>query len=98
VVLSAAGRQVQTKVIDNSLDPVWNEMLQLNVDNTSTQIELRVFDKDVLSEDDLMGLAEISLEGCPAMTPVLRTLELREVPNGGGGTIDVEITWSPLGG
>ena len=45
------GRQrVRSKVIDNNLNPVWNETLMLAWDGQSVLLA-EVFDKDLTSED-----------------------------------------------
>lgn len=50
-VVCTLGRQQQkTKVIDNNLNPVWNQMLLLSWDGISP-LHLQVIDKDYLKSD-----------------------------------------------
>ena len=58
VVISCGSRTLgTTRVIDKSLDPVWNETFKLNIDGKSaanmeqTEILLSIFDKDKLSSN-----------------------------------------------
>jgi Ca2+-dependent lipid-binding protein len=96
---NGTGRQtVKTKVVRNSLNPTWNEMLQLNVDDPSQPLRLRVWDRDRFSKDDPMGEAEVQLQGLEPMVPTRVTLPLQNVPRRGGGVVEVEVTWHQLDG
>jgi len=56
---------LHTKVIDNNLNPVWNEKFSVNVDEDtpSVNIELEVFDKDPVGGDDPMGHLSVNVDG-----------------------------------
>uniref|UniRef100_A0A0E0JWX4 ZAC n=1 Tax=Oryza punctata TaxID=4537 RepID=A0A0E0JWX4_ORYPU len=62
VVLTLGQQKAQTKVIKANLNPVWNEELKLSVPQQYGPLKLQVFDHDMLSNDDLMGEAEIDLQ------------------------------------
>jgi hypothetical protein len=48
----------RTRVIDNNLNPVWNEAFAFTLD-TPHDIHLEMFDKDDQTKDDFMGFAKI---------------------------------------
>ncbi|ONK55897.1 uncharacterized protein A4U43_C10F2080 [Asparagus officinalis] len=54
--------KVKTKVIDNNLNPVWNETFELIAEDTETQaLILEVFDEDNLAQDKRLGVAKLPL-------------------------------------
>jgi len=53
---------VQTSVIHNTLNPVWNQDLSLYPKNAGDVLMLKVYDHDTLSKDNLLGMVEIPLE------------------------------------
>jgi Ca2+-dependent lipid-binding protein len=61
---------VQTKVIDNNLNPVWNETLELGVlaENLTHHIEIEVWDEDPASNDSL-GKCFLNFDQVPHDTP-----------------------------
>jgi hypothetical protein len=53
---------VRSRVIANSLDPLWNETIPLMVENAEKQsLHVSVFDKDLIGTDDFLGDCLISL-------------------------------------
>ncbi|XP_057420991.1 ADP-ribosylation factor GTPase-activating protein AGD12-like [Lotus japonicus] len=62
VVLKLGQQTVQTTVVKSNLNPVWNEELMLSVPQQFGPIDLKVFDHDYFSADDIMGEAEIDLQ------------------------------------
>lgn len=53
----------KTRVIENSLNPVWNELVKFQVaDEDSTQILFEVWNDNILV-DDLLGSYHLSLNG-----------------------------------
>ena len=54
------GQTVVSKVIDNTLNPLWYKVLRLNIDllsaSDSPPIIVYVKDKDILKTDDLIGV------------------------------------------
>jgi len=53
---------VQTSVIHNTLNPVWNQDLTLYPKNNNEILLLKVYDHDALSKNNLLGMVEIPLE------------------------------------
>ncbi|KAM3227999.1 hypothetical protein ACQJBY_059625 [Aegilops geniculata] len=62
VVLTLGQQKAQTSVIKGNLNPVWNEELKLSVPQKYGPLKLQVLDHDMVSKDDLMGVAEIDLQ------------------------------------
>ena len=54
-----------TKVVDKSLNPVWNQTFKLNLDAKaaarleSTELVFAIFDKDKIGANDPMGVREV---------------------------------------
>ncbi|CAK9199652.1 unnamed protein product [Sphagnum jensenii] len=61
VVVTLGQQVLKTRVINRSLNPVWNEEIILSVPSPPQPLKLQVFDKDVFSADDIMGDAEVDL-------------------------------------
>ncbi|CAM6011486.1 unnamed protein product [Sphagnum balticum] len=61
VVVTLGNQVLKTRVINRSLNPVWNEEIILSVPSPPQPLKLQVFDKDVFSADDIMGDAEVDL-------------------------------------
>jgi len=53
---------VQTSVVHNCLNPVWNQDLTLYPKSMADVLLLKVYDHDTLSKDNLLGMVEIPLE------------------------------------
>ncbi|KAK9156348.1 hypothetical protein Sjap_003828 [Stephania japonica] len=62
VVLKLDNQVVKTKVISNSLNPVWNEEFTFSITEPVGVLNLEVFDKDRFKADDEMGYAHIGLQ------------------------------------
>ncbi|KAK9133986.1 hypothetical protein Scep_013514 [Stephania cephalantha] len=62
VVLKLDNQVVKTKVISNSLNPVWNEEFTFSITEPVGVLNLEVFDKDRFKADDEMGYARIGLQ------------------------------------
>ncbi|XP_042392307.1 calcium-dependent lipid-binding protein-like [Zingiber officinale] len=55
--------KVKTKVVDDNLNPVWNETFELLAEDKETQsINFEVYDEDNLQQDKKMGVAKLSLQ------------------------------------
>uniref|UniRef100_A0A0A9GPH9 ADP-ribosylation factor GTPase-activating protein AGD11 n=1 Tax=Arundo donax TaxID=35708 RepID=A0A0A9GPH9_ARUDO len=61
VMISLGHQSMKTKVIKNTLNPVWNERLMLSIPDPIPHLKLQVFDKDTFSSDDRMGEAEVDI-------------------------------------
>ncbi|KAJ6334965.1 hypothetical protein OIU76_007699 [Salix suchowensis] len=67
--------KVKTQVIDNNLNPVWNQTFDLIVEDKETQsLTLEVFDKDI-GQDKRLGRVKLALNELEAET--WKELELR---------------------
>ncbi|KAK7260296.1 hypothetical protein RIF29_26231 [Crotalaria pallida] len=71
--------KVKTKVIDDNLNPVWNETFDLIAEDKETQsLILEVFDKDI-GQDKKLGLVKLPLIDLEA--EIEKQLELRLLPS-----------------
>jgi len=62
IMLGGSRKVGTTKVIKKSLNPIWNESFQIEVGGKDKPfVVLEIFDKDMLSSDDPMGIITISL-------------------------------------
>ena len=88
----------QTKVIEDTLNPVWNETLPMNIDDVRKPIKLTVWDRDLTSADDLMGDARIWPAELEPNEPTRMVIPLNNVPewHKEHATVTVEVTWAPL--
>ncbi|ERN05469.1 hypothetical protein AMTR_s00007p00250120 [Amborella trichopoda] len=84
VVLTMGEQRLKTRVIDNNLNPVWNEELTFSIAPPILPVKLNVYDKDTFTKDDKMGeavfeiqtlieCARLNLEGVPSGA-VIRTV------------------------
>ncbi|XP_066471802.1 cytosolic phospholipase A2 epsilon-like [Tiliqua scincoides] len=74
---TASSTRFQTKTVQNSKDPVWNEtfhfMVQRKVKN---MLELSIYDKDVCSQDDQLFTVRFDVAGLPLNEKVLMSFKL----------------------
>ncbi|CAJ1815528.1 unnamed protein product [Sphenostylis stenocarpa] len=71
--------KVKTKVIDNNLNPVWNEVFDLIAEDKETQsLIVEVFDKDI-GQDKRLGIAKLPLINLEA--EIEKEFELRLLPS-----------------
>ncbi|KAI3449148.1 hypothetical protein Pfo_005813 [Paulownia fortunei] len=70
--------KVKTKVVDNNLNPVWNQTFELIAEDKETQsLIFEVFDEDI-GEDKRLGIAKLPLIELEAETS--KEIELRLLP------------------
>lgn len=91
--------KVKTKVVDNNLNPEWNETFDLDVEDKETQaLVLEVFDKDEVGQDKKLGvvkylLADLEPEKWKDLTlqllSSLDTLKVRDKKDRGTITLKV---------
>ncbi|XP_041015112.1 protein C2-DOMAIN ABA-RELATED 7-like [Juglans microcarpa x Juglans regia] len=62
VVVTFGEQKLKSRVVDNNLNPEWNDALTLSVKDLDVPITLTVYDKDILTSDDKMGDAEIDIK------------------------------------
>ena len=53
----------QTKTITKTVNPVWQETFASYVDNPFKELELHVYDYDLVGSDDFMGGSTLDLTG-----------------------------------
>ncbi|KAJ4951069.1 hypothetical protein NE237_027901 [Protea cynaroides] len=71
--------KVKTRVINNNLNPVWNETFELIVEDKETQsLILEVFDADV-GQDKRLGITKLPLSELEPETP--KEMDLRLLPS-----------------
>ena len=63
------GKQVKTSVKKGTVNPVWNETLELGVVDAAAPLSVEVWDHDKLSMNDSLGSAEIKLDQCEPGEP-----------------------------
>ncbi|XP_051123035.1 probable ADP-ribosylation factor GTPase-activating protein AGD11 [Andrographis paniculata] len=80
VILSLGNQSTKTRVIKNSLNPVWNEKLMLSIPQEIPPLKLYVYDKDTFSTDDFMGNADIDIN------PLLSAAKVSEGSSDNGPT------------
>ncbi|XP_077221175.1 calcium-dependent lipid-binding (CaLB domain) family protein [Tasmannia lanceolata] len=71
--------RVKTKVIDNNLNPIWNQTFELIAEDKETQsLVIEVFDEDI-GQDKRLGIAKLPLIDLPPET--IKDLDLRLLPS-----------------
>ncbi|KAF8032429.1 hypothetical protein BT93_D1370 [Corymbia citriodora subsp. variegata] len=71
--------KVKTKVVDNNLNPVWNQMFDLIAEDKETQfLTVEVLDKDI-GQDKRLGIAKLPL--IDLEPEVAKEVELRLLPS-----------------
>nr|XP_010934086.1 synaptotagmin-4 isoform X1 [Elaeis guineensis] len=96
--------KVKTKVIDNNLNPVWNETFELIAEDKETQsVIFEVFDEDNLAQDKRLGIAKLPLidlepdtnkEFDVRLLPSLDTLKIKDKKD--RGTLTVMVMYHPF--
>jgi len=96
-------RKCRSKAVRNSLNPVWNETLSLNVRSLKESLILKLYDEDRFGADTFIGQALLPLEDLTHDgQPMGFDLSLQQISaprRGGGGeraSVAVEITYNPL--
>uniref|UniRef100_A0ACD5UNY9 Uncharacterized protein n=2 Tax=Avena sativa TaxID=4498 RepID=A0ACD5UNY9_AVESA len=71
--------KVKTKVVDDNLNPEWNETFELIVEDKETQfVILEVYDEDNLQTDKRLGVAKLAVNDIQPETPSEITLKLMQ--------------------
>ncbi|CAG7894949.1 unnamed protein product [Brassica rapa] len=73
VIVKLGNETAKTKVINNCLNPVWDEELSFTLKDPAAVLSLEVFDKDRFKADDKMGHATLSLQ------PLISVARLRHI-------------------
>ena len=61
VLVKYGDQEIKTRVVKESLDPVWKHHVMLEYDPSLREVELYVFDYENFSSDDLLGRITLSL-------------------------------------
>ncbi|CAG7873026.1 unnamed protein product [Brassica rapa] len=73
VIVKLGTESAKTKVINNCLNPVWDEEVSFTLKDPAAVLSLEVFDKDRFKADDKMGHATLSLQ------PLISVARLRHI-------------------
>ncbi|KAM0020925.1 putative C2 domain, synaptotagmin-like mitochondrial-lipid-binding domain, C2 domain superfamily [Helianthus debilis subsp. tardiflorus] len=92
-----------SKVIDNDLNPVWNEHFEFVVDDISTQhLTLKVYDDDGLNSSELIGCVQYKLSQLDpgkvkdVWLKLVKDLEIHR-DNKDRGKVHLELLYCPYG-
>ena len=90
VVQSAGGKKAKTSVKKKTLEPEWDETLELSVLDAAAPLSFAVWDHDQIGTNDALGAGEVLLGQCApgAPTPLRVALSTQ-------GAIEVVVTFSP---
>ena len=90
VVQSAGGKKAKTSVKKKTLEPEWDETLELSVLDAAAPLSFAVWDHDKIGTNDALGAGEVLLGQCApgAPTPLRVALSTQ-------GAIEVVVTFSP---
>jgi len=77
-VFQVGPQKVKSKVIQNSLNPVWNQTLQLCIPSLDSELLCSLYDEDLGGKDDFMGECKVDLKA------------LKKQPNGVQFSIPLE--------
>jgi stromal membrane-associated protein len=90
-------RKAKSKTISNSVNPVWNQMLSLNVKNLRETLIIKCFDEDRFKAPSFIGQALVPLQDLPHDgEPMGMDLTLTSGSKRSRGSVAVEITYNPL--
>ena len=95
VIVTCGKETKKSRVVKATLDPVWNETLELNTasfdDVLRDGLHLKVMDKDTFTKDDPLGEVHVSLEALRASN----SHEFSE-PLPTQGSILFDVSWEPV--
>lgn len=91
VVLKVGAKEVKTRIINNTVQPVWNETFEMIVDSADGQLlYIDVFDDDPGSKDDELGRVNMDLSQLKEFGFEDEWLPLEDVKQ---GMIHIQLTW-----
>lgn len=94
VVLKFGPEKFKTKVINNTINPVWNEVFETVIDCKDAQvIDLEIRDEDPGSKDDKIGTAAIDISSTMTEGTVDCWLPLENVKK---GDVHLKLVWMYL--
>ncbi|RDY14295.1 Synaptotagmin-4, partial [Mucuna pruriens] len=96
-------RTKTSKVINNQLNPVWNEHYEFVIEDASTQhLTVRIFDDEGIQASELIGCAQVSLKDLEpgkvkdVWLKLVKDLEVHR-DNKYRGEVHVELLYCPFG-
>ncbi|KAK9100613.1 hypothetical protein Scep_024043 [Stephania cephalantha] len=96
-------RTKTSKVINNDLNPIWNEHFEFTVEDASTQhLTVKVFDDEGLQTSELIGCAQVSLKDLEPgrvkdkWLKLVKDLEVQR-DNKNRGQVHLELLYYPFG-
>ena len=90
VVQSAGGKKEKTSVKKGTVNPFWDETLELSVFDVAAPLSFEVWDHDKIGMNDSLGNGEILLAQCSPGTPTALRVALSTQ-----GTVEVVVTFCP---
>ena len=90
VVQTAGGKKAKTSVKKKTLDPEWDETLELSVLDAAAPLSFTVWDHDKVGTNDSLGAGEVLLGQCSPGAPTSLRVALSTQ-----GAIEVVVTFSP---
>ena len=90
VVQTAGGKKTKTSVKKKTLDPEWDETLELSVLDAAAPLSFTVWDHDKVGTNDSLGAGEILLGQCAPGAPTSLRVALSTQ-----GAIEVVVTFLP---
>lgn len=97
-------RVKKSKIIDNQLNPVWNEHFEFDVEDIDTQhLTVKIFDKETVQEDELLGYAQVQLKDLELgklkdmYLPLVKDSENRKPDTKNRGQVHLELIYRQFG-
>ncbi|XP_012938317.1 extended synaptotagmin-2 [Aplysia californica] len=91
VAVKVGAKTEKTKVVNNTVSPVWNETFEMIVDAADGQfLYMDVFDEDPGSKDDFLGRVDMDLSKLREEGFQDEWLQLEDVKT---GLVHVQLTW-----
>ncbi|XP_059635175.1 synaptotagmin-5-like [Cornus florida] len=96
-------RMKTSKVVNNQLNPIWNEHFEFIVEDESTQhLVVKVYDDEGIQQSELIGCAQIQLKHLEpgkvkdVWLPLVKDLEVQR-DNKNRGQVHLELLYCPFG-
>ncbi|WVZ18164.1 hypothetical protein V8G54_005486 [Vigna mungo] len=96
-------RTKTSKVVNNQLNPIWNEHFEFTIEDAATQhLTVRIFDDEGLQASELIGCAQVSLQELEpgkvkdVWLKLVKDLEIHR-DNKNRGEVHLELLYCPIG-